>query len=975
MSAESQENILSSIRLHLRAFRVYQMAKTRQCLQALNESQKTAFILSPYLLHAKGPAAINEGLPECSLGCHGYRFDESLREIGQKYFKTKIEKPPIPPRPSIEFIALMGSVGSIAYTDKSDFDYWVCVREDLKQEERKALLARFRRIEKWIERELKVEVHFFLTDANNLKNFDFGTSDAESCGTALGRLLMEEFYRGSLIVCGKVPVWWVVEPGTHDGDYQQKARLVCENASLLDHDLIDIGNLADIPREEFFGGGLWQLNKGIGSPFKSAIKMALLMAYAGQSEGGDILANRLKAMVQQSPDKMESLDPYQLMIDRVLDFYRSQGDIDSMQLLRRCFFLKISPRVSSWMNSNKEPNNLVDRVMLNYVREWKWERNAVEKLEYPEQLSMMELLALKRRIYAFLLRSFNELEKQTQSNDLNLVISERDRLRMTRRFHAVLDENRARIEKFPNYFFKLIVADKYTIECVKDSGRVEWILYRGALNENDMDLKEKFVIAKTSHLSELVAFMLVNKLVRDETKLLAINMDSAHFAVYLRNLASQFRQHIGSTFPPSLDSKAFDGEAQTSKLLLSVNLVPDKRNIDTRTHASTIFDVGYAGFEDENEQRVSLIPSDQKDPLNYGKSKRSLLHCGFLLQKNSWGEVALVKTHSKDWLPRTIASTLSISHDTSTEPEEVLSVHVGWGQFERGKARERIVSLIAEVFRHLQQNRDTDKPAPVCFFEAGGRSHFVARVNGEIVSRSYATIHRLFCDVSLLFRASGRYGGISPLFDPAGKTTSVLDFLYKNTIRSQFDIFLFEGESGSSLILFDENQVPAFYSYSEEDYKSILPRFLKVMINTLQGRKLRYRCTLVTLDSKGNPELRDVTKKIGGTLEKAQVSKYDFRLSLNQAIRFLEYYTRTGDYELEDPDFFHSFIERYEELLHLRDIRKNRNRPYPVYLREIVFDPPVPRRELGTAFIVNLKTGIESALREGIGENEAKSTV
>ncbi|MBF0246115.1 MAG: class I adenylate cyclase, partial [Planctomycetes bacterium] len=141
----------------------------------------------------------------------------------------------------------------------------------------------------------------------------------------------------------------------------------------LQSDTVDIGNINAIPVGEFLGAGLWQINKGLGSPFKSALKMALLVAYAASEVGqSELLADIFKRQVQENPNDFDKLDSYRLMVDRVLGYFAGIGDWTTVTLLQRCLFLKLRPQVARWWNSQRAPERRRDRVMLEYCRHWGW---------------------------------------------------------------------------------------------------------------------------------------------------------------------------------------------------------------------------------------------------------------------------------------------------------------------------------------------------------------------------------------------------------------------------------------------------------------------------------------------------------------------------------------------------------------------------------------------------------------------------
>ena len=59
-------------------------------------------------------------------------------------------------------LAIMGSIGTIAYNKKSDFDYWVCIdRRDTTPEKFENFKKKVEAIQKWASSEIKLPTNDF----------------------------------------------------------------------------------------------------------------------------------------------------------------------------------------------------------------------------------------------------------------------------------------------------------------------------------------------------------------------------------------------------------------------------------------------------------------------------------------------------------------------------------------------------------------------------------------------------------------------------------------------------------------------------------------------------------------------------------------------------------------------------------------------------------------------------------------------
>ena len=92
-----------------------------------NTNTKKVINSIPFLFsvnHKKFPGYIDAEVP---LGIFNYQLDDDTRRfIKGKYPATTVEISKNI-NPFIQMLAIMGSIGTIAYNKKSDFDYWVCV--------------------------------------------------------------------------------------------------------------------------------------------------------------------------------------------------------------------------------------------------------------------------------------------------------------------------------------------------------------------------------------------------------------------------------------------------------------------------------------------------------------------------------------------------------------------------------------------------------------------------------------------------------------------------------------------------------------------------------------------------------------------------------------------------------------------------------------------------------------------------------
>ena len=223
----------------------------------------------------------------------------------------------------IEALMSIGSTGTIAQSASSDLDCWVCCDfSKTRGDSRERLQFKLRAIEEWAESSFGLEVHFFVMDVKEVRDNQFGLSDEESSGSAQSAILKEEFYRTALLIAGKPPLWWFSKPDSDEKEYVDTFKKV---SLLRGKDFAaDLGNVPHIPMEEFFGASLWQIVKGVKSPFKSIMKFGLLEMYISSGKKS-LLCENIKRNILGGMRRLRRVDPYMLLYKDLADFYSAQG--------------------------------------------------------------------------------------------------------------------------------------------------------------------------------------------------------------------------------------------------------------------------------------------------------------------------------------------------------------------------------------------------------------------------------------------------------------------------------------------------------------------------------------------------------------------------------------------------------------------------------------------------------------------------
>lgn len=887
-----------------------------------------------------------------------------LKVFGEKQeFRIKNHRP----IPAIEALYLMGSIGSIAYTDKSDFDYWVVIRDDLSEGEQEALDAKLRAIESFCEHKLKVEVHFFPMKASDLLHNRFGEVSQESCGSAQALLLKEEFYRGSLHIAGEVPLWWICPAGTSQEAYDATAAYVRDDDVWRVEPVIDMGNIGDIPNAEFLGAGLWQLNKGIDSPFKSLLKMALLLYYRSEGEAGWI-CEQLKELVHRDPRKMNEVDPYQIMMDRLLAFHGEDKDVS--QTLRICFFLKIGIRISLWMSQKKEPPELKQRVVLKYVNDWEWSRRDVEDWEEVSSLPLYRILELKQRIEVTMLRGLQELMDGVTDQALLEVMGEQDLRRLVHRVVSVYDSSRRRVEWFYPPYDQSLMSRSFTILRMKEG---DYRLYRGEVDTRQTSyIEEKSFLSTFSKIEDLGVWMVYNLLIESETSLYGNFEGLDRFLLGLKDMARVYREHFGRPHTPPLDG-AFVHQPVEERWVLCIRLLEreekddlaqprpyranDRRQLESpsdglwKNMKEGLGDIvhhlegkrrrleefyrsePWKGKEGDGGRRTGSqkLPPGQ-DPLNLGKEEEDLCREPVLLIMNSWSEVS-VRTLKEprdvlEWMVRMLQRALK----KQMKPSELTDISVGAIEGDRRQVLKRWKRLIQQLDLFFFSSRLEDEVPKAFFFQMGGRTYRIVSYHDFFTGVEVHDLSMGFMELQL-----DHPGRIHLYLDVDYPRWVFFRLAMKTIPHGHNGLAFHKGTTAKHVLVKDHTGHVLVESSVEMELEHRLARCYQDLLLSIQKNagdesadSEAPRAYIFTRGKKGEAALEDITgkvKKMTGHNEEPS-ENMDFILTWSSAVALLRHYLHHHTWRVDSGVFLNEVRGVLEKIERLRGESDQMYRPY-----------------------------------------------
>lgn len=389
-------------------------------MESLAPRQQSFVHLLPLFFHVNHPSMPGY-VSDCTpAGVCGYDPDASVIGIAKRLVGDFTYASSIEPRQPINSVFLMGSLGTLAQTDQSDMDVWVCHGPQLTEPERQALKRKCRRLEVWAASQ-GFEAHCFLIDTHR---FAQGEHEVQLCtengGTTQHHLLLDEFYRTAIWLAGRTPLWWYV-PACEESRYAEFTRITQDRHLIGSDEVIDLGHLARIPSTEFLGAGLWQLFKGIESPHKSVLKLLLIEVYASEYPQVNCLSLDFKRAVYAHPLNLDELDPYVGVYRRIERYLKELGDLARLEQVRRSLYLKVNRTLTGpTVHTGRQwQRQLLERL----TAEWGWDECTLAALDNrshwnAEQVSHERLSVARELSVSYRFLSHFALGEKAQSTAL-----------------------------------------------------------------------------------------------------------------------------------------------------------------------------------------------------------------------------------------------------------------------------------------------------------------------------------------------------------------------------------------------------------------------------------------------------------------------------------------------------------------------------------------------------------------------------
>lgn len=597
--------------------------RLQRTLEALGSRHRAFLHVLPLLLHVNHASLPGYVSPKTPSGVRHFTPDKEHLRAAQNIARAFNYHPGKPIEPDILGIYLMGSTGTIAQSDKSDMDFWICHRAELPSQAIAELRKKLDALSAWADG-MGLEAHFFLMDAERFKRGERGDVSGEDCGSAQHYLLLDEFYRSSLLIAGCAPLWWMV-PVYEEKDYDAYTKELLAKRFIARDDYIDFGGVSEFPAGEFVGAGLWQLYKGIDSPYKSVLKIVLTEVYASEHPSVECLSICFKKAVYHGETTLDALDPYVMMYRKIEAYLQGRQEFRRLELIRHCFYFKVNEALSRDTGNKQRSWRFL--LMEHFANLWHWDNAYLKQLDNRKQWRVTRVRQERQELVYELNYSYRLLSTFARENNIESSIRQEDMQLLGRRLHAAFERKGGKVEMVNPGITSNLEEEALSFHYMRDEDHPGlndfWAVHRGYVKIRDIRGQEP--LRKSRSLIEMLAWCIFNKLIDNTTRVTADSTGTDLSETELQRLV----QHFFQLFPKGVEKPAEQAF----------------RSAITPVNYTLFINVGLDPLRELTKRGIHRL-SNHTDALSYSAMHHNLVLSVDQVMINSWGEVLCTRYDS-----------------------------------------------------------------------------------------------------------------------------------------------------------------------------------------------------------------------------------------------------------------------------------------------------------------------------------------
>ncbi len=753
-----------------RRFLELNQARLERTREALTERQRGFLALLPLLFEVNHPLLPGFVSKYAPAGVAAYQPDRTTLHLARRLAKSFQYQSRTRKFDPILAIYLMGSPGSVAFSSRSDLDIWVCHDPSLTQSELEMLQRKAVGVEAFAAA-LELEAHIFLVDSERFRRGELQDLSSESSGSAQHYLLLEEFYRTGILVAGYFPLWWLVPP-EREADYERFVEEVKRRRFVHARDYIDFGSLTQLPAEEFFGAALWQLSKGIDSPYKSVLKLLLIEAYASEYPAIDLLSLTFKKAVYAGTADLAKLDPYVMMLEKVDAYLSSRQEPLRLELARRCFYFKIDERLSRF-----PPDAELDwrrELLRDLSRSWGWSRADLMLMDVRDSWKVHRVAEERRVLFEALSASYRFLSDFARQHAGLAMISQRDLTVLGRKLYAAFERKPGKLELLNQGITGDLLETHLTLhEVIDEDFHSTWSLYLGVVTPENTVVETP--VRRARSVLEILAWCYFNRILDRRTALAVYSRGNWLTTLDIKAVVDRLHSRFPTAELQHGDLSDFAGPARLTQSELYVN-------------------VGVQALDAFGLPKGRVV-AGRADPLSYGVSARNMVLSLDLLLVTSWHEVMTHRYSGGRGLMECLCTYLKWSPPSGGQRPPELTAF-GLSAYRGNTVANRVAELLRDIVDCFY---DGKRHAEHRYLIAMERGYFILYFEGDAVRyRELENLNTLF---RYLAAPQPRYTSV--VFDRHALRETVLPLIYEynqpgivqffyRTIRDEAEVYVLD---------------------------------------------------------------------------------------------------------------------------------------------------------------------------------------
>lgn len=917
------------------------LSVNRDRLQRANLTQSTRqqFVLRlmPLLLHVNHPLLPGYVSGSTPAGLSAYEPSPELVQDAQSLARSFVYRPPRGYQAVHPLLGLflMGSLGSIAYAEHSDMDFWLCHSAELTARELQDLRKKCDLLQEWAA-SLGAKIYLFLIEP---QQFSAGSSEErqltlDDCGTTQHYLLLDEFYRTAIWLAGRTPLWWYV-PVYEEHRYVEYCQTLLARRFVRSEEVIDLGCLAHIPANEFVGAGMWQLYKGIESPYKSLLKLLLIEVYAAEHPQVECISLSFKRAIYANQINSDDVDAYVMLYRRLEAYLLGRNELERLELVRRCFYLKVDKQLTQIRTHR---NKSWQRVLLEQLtKNWGWSEAQLHNLDRRNQWKIVQTQQERRLLVNELMYSYRFLSQFARQMQVLQTINARDLAVLGRRLYAAFERKAGKIEYLNPGIAPDLSEDTLTlVQCTSNEPeQTSWGLFRGSLSGQEW--RDHSPLKRAKELIAVLAWAHLNGLIDESSRLSMITVDSDLTELELQGILKSLRRALSLPYASiSEETLLASSYPKTVVLLVNVGVDPLPKHSQANVH----------------------MASQQMDALGFSGLRENLVLSIDQLTLNSWNELMVSHYNGESALLQCLTALLNECAGQAIMPQIQVSC------FCRNRAAsivQRVEQVVSQVFSSTYLAADSryllqiEQQYHVLEWRAGRAGYMSFTDTAELseyLSQEQAQYIRWRIDEFAL------QGHALKFILPVGRSDTLQVFYRVNGQHAQ--LYVLDERNG----LWQHSQP----FVDEQTLLMPLQRFLNSLLyrqtitetfaeSQVSAAPLNVNYHRIYPDGTGNPQLIERRQWRDSALEH---TFYAVQVIYEEDGRHTLYCNHQEFSELEYGAKLYHYVARY-----ILGMRRTAER-YPCYITDIDLSKVLPHDSVQTMHFLQRKTVLEKRLNDAL---------